>query len=55
MGVKIVAKKVDLSGNLEVFVLRVGCWWWVFEGGKMNMINGDLVPDSQSTLKKELL
>ena len=26
LGVKIGAKKVDMLGNLEVFVLGVGCW-----------------------------
>ena len=31
LGVKIIAKKVDTLGNLEVFVLRVGCWGWVGE------------------------
>ena len=26
LGVKVFAKKVDMLGNLKVFVLRVGCW-----------------------------
>ena len=34
LGVKIVAKKVDTLGNLEFFVVGVGCWGWVVEGGK---------------------
>ena len=44
-GVKNVAKKVDMLGNLEVYVLRVGCWGWVIEGGKMHMIRIDFVTD----------
>ena len=32
-GVKNVAKKVDMLGNLKVFVLGVGCWGWVVLGG----------------------
>ena len=42
-GVRNVAKKVDMLGNLEVYVLRVGCWGWVIEGGKMHMIRIDFV------------
>ena len=34
LGVKIVEKKVDTLGNLEFFVVGVGCWGWVVEGGK---------------------
>ena len=36
-GVKNDAKKGDTLGNLEVFVLSVGCWGWVVWGGKMHM------------------
>ena len=42
LGVKIVAKKEDTLGNLEVFVLSVGCWGWVVWGGKMHMTRIDL-------------
>ena len=45
LGVKIGAKKVDALGNLEVFVLRVGCWGWVIEGGKVHLIRIDFVTD----------
>ena len=44
-GVKNVAKKVDMLGNLEVYVLRGGCWEWVIERGKMHMIRIDFVTD----------
>ena len=43
MGVKLVRQMVVTKGNLEVFVLRVGCWGWVIEGGKMHMIRIDFV------------
>ena len=45
LGVKIVAKKGDTLGNLEVFVLRVGCWGWVVWEGKMHMKRIDFVTD----------
>ena len=45
LGVRIVAKKRDTSGNLEVFVLRVGCWGWVIEGLKMHIKRIDFVTD----------
>ena len=44
-GVKIVAKKADMLGNLEVYVSRGGCWGWVIEGSKMHMIRIDFVTD----------
>ena len=37
LGVKFDAKKVDMLGNLKVFVLGVGCLGWVLGGGRMHM------------------
>ena len=34
-GVKNVAKAGDMLGNLEVFVLGVGCWGVLVEGGEI--------------------
>ena len=41
--VKFYDKKCDSLGKFKVFVLGVGCWGWVIEGGKMHMIRIDLV------------
>ena len=54
---KIDAKKEDIIGNFEVFVLGVGCWGCVVWGGKMHMIRIGFVTDfygSMLTLKSAI-
>ena len=45
LGVKIDAKKGDILGSLEVFVLCVGCWGWVVWEGKIYMTRIGFVTD----------
>ena len=42
LGVKIDAKKGDITGNFKVCVR---CWGWLVGGGKVHIIRIDLITD----------
>ena len=58
LGVKFDAKTGDMSGNLKVFVMGVGCLGWVVWEGKIYMTRVGFVTDfygSMLTLKSAIL